>query len=181
MTEMDDWTNDEVRLADLLEQGLERLEQGRPVDVSFRAGEPAGALLEDLRLVLRAVEGLRAEQSQLVSAVREEMSIEPQPVRADAPPDPFPGEFRVRSLLGRVFFGAVWLADDLHLERPVALKALTGAGPRRLALLREEARALAAVEHRHVVQVYAWREAPDGTPYLILQYVAGGSLADRVA
>jgi serine/threonine protein kinase len=176
-----DWTNDEVHQADLLEQGLQRLEQGRPVEVPFGADEPAGAVLADLLLVVRAVDGLRAEQSQLVGALLEETSLHAQPGQADAPPDPFPGEFRVRSLLGRGAFGAVWLADDLHLERPVALKALTVADGRRLALLREEARALAAVEHRHVVRVYAWREGPDGTPYLVMQYVAGGSLADRVA
>jgi serine/threonine protein kinase len=181
MTESDDWTNDEVRLADLLEQGLQQLEQGRPVDVPFAADEPAGVLLADLLLVLRAVDGLRAEQSQLVGALLEETSLEAPSGKADALPDPFPGEFRVRSLLGRGAFGAVWLADDLYLERPVALKALSVADGGRLALLREEARALAAVEHRHVVRVYAWREGPDGTPYLILQYIAGGSLADRVA
>jgi serine/threonine protein kinase len=174
MTGNDDWTPDEVREADLLEQGLHRLEQGWPTD------EPAGALM-DLLLVLRAVDGLRAEQSRLVGAVLEETTLAPLAGKPDVPPDPFPGEFRVRSLLGRGAFGAVWLADDLHLERPVALKALSAADSGRLALLREEARALAAVEHRHVLRIYAWREGPDGTPYLILQFVAGGSLADRVA
>jgi serine/threonine protein kinase len=177
MTESDDWTADEVRLADLLEQGLHRFEQGQPVDVPSAADEPTAGLLEDLLLVLRAVEGLRAEQSRLV----EETLLAPPVGQADAPPDPFPGEFRVRSLLGQGSFGAVWLADDLHLDRRVALKALSVADGGRLALLREEARALAAVEHPHVVRVYAWREGTDGTPYLILQYVAGGSLADRVA
>jgi serine/threonine-protein kinase len=46
--------------------------------------------------------------------------------------------------------------------------------------LRGEARALASVRHRNVVQVHAWREAADGEHYLVLQYVPGGSLADRV-
>src|SRR5262249_50402632 len=49
----------------------------------------------------------------------------------------------------------------------------------------EEARLLAGLRHRNIVQVYAWRETsahmPDGVScYLILQYVPGGSLAARV-
>jgi serine/threonine protein kinase len=39
---------------------------------------------------------------------------------------------------------------------------------------------LASVRHRNVVQVYAWRETSAGEYYLVLQYVPGGSLADRV-
>src|SRR5262249_19878529 len=81
--------------------------------------------------------------------------------------------------------------DDLHLGRPVALKTLRFAGkpgatgeltpPARqaLAVLRNDARLLAAVRHPNVVQVFAWRQAGD-EHYLVLQYVPGGSLADRV-
>jgi serine/threonine protein kinase len=103
---------------------------------------------------------------------------------ADTLPDPFPGEFRVCRLLGAGTFGQVWLADDLHLGRPVALKALPAHGwpeDRKEAslALRREATLLAALDHRHIVKVYAWREAR-GHHYLVLQYVAGGSLAARV-
>jgi serine/threonine protein kinase len=92
----------------------------------------------------------------------------------------------VRRLLGSGSFGEVWLADDLHLGRPVALKMLR-VPPRSvghsLAVLRNDARLLAAMRHPNVVQVHAWRHtaAADGErPCLVLQYVAGGSLADRV-
>ena len=39
-------------------------------------------------------------------------------------PDPFPGEFRLRALPQQGAFGHVWLADDLYIGRPVALKSL---------------------------------------------------------
>src|SRR5262249_12277964 len=57
---------------------------------------------------------------------------------------------------------------------------------RSLHLLREEARLLGSLRHRNIVQSYAWRVSDTPAPgsgarhYLVLQYVPGGSLADRV-
>jgi serine/threonine-protein kinase len=107
-------------------------------------------------------------------------------------PDTFPGEFRVLRRLGAGGFGTVWLAEDLHLGRLVALKTVRlpstpKASASYLLRLREEARLLAAVRHRNVVEVYSWRETPTGActtaeqaHYLVLQYVPGGSLEERV-
>jgi serine/threonine protein kinase len=98
-------------------------------------------------------------------------------------PDPFPGEYRLLKRLGRGAFGEVWLAEDLNLGWQVALKTLrlAGAGTPadRLAALRREARTLAGLRHRNIVQVHAWRQAGD-EHYLVMQYVPGGSLEDRV-
>ena len=82
-------------------------------------------------------------------------------------------------------FGIVWLARDLSpLGRYVALKFVRGSserGARALDLLRHEAGLLASFSHPHIVQVHAWRQ-PLGAdfPCLVLQYVAGGSLRQRV-
>jgi|GEM_PF-6490684 len=99
-------------------------------------------------------------------------------------PDPFPGEFCIRRPLGEGAFGKVWLADDLKLGRQVALKTLklpatSTVGPHVLVALRKEAQNLAQLEHPNIVRVHAWREA-GGEYYLVLQFVAGGSLADRL-
>jgi serine/threonine protein kinase len=106
-------------------------------------------------------------------------------------PDPFPGEYRIRRLLGQGAFGKVWLADDLNLGgRPVALKTLrldavtaaaagADAAPAALAALRREAALLGRLRHPNVVQVHAWRQAGD-EHYLVEQYVPGPSLADRL-
>jgi eukaryotic-like serine/threonine-protein kinase len=91
-------------------------------------------------------------------------------------------------LLGEGSFGQVWLADDLHLGRRVALKVIRPGGDpaaaaRRLGHLRDEARLLAAVRHPNVVAVYAWREGAGGgepVPVIVQRYVPGGSLAERV-
>jgi serine/threonine-protein kinase len=100
-------------------------------------------------------------------------------------PDPFPGEFRVLRWLGKGAFGQVWLAEDLGLGRAVALKTLLpGKGldevERKLEALRHEAQTLARFCHSNLVQVHALRKA-GGQHFLVLQYVAGGSLAQRLA
>src|SRR5262249_37428917 len=76
----------------------------------------------------------------------------------------------------------VWLARDLFLNRPVALKTFRGSGgdlgPKLLAL-QNEARILAQFRHPHLVEVHAWRRV-GCAHYLVLQYVPGGSLERRV-
>jgi serine/threonine protein kinase len=104
----------------------------------------------------------------------------PQPPTMPRPSIPF----RVLRFLGAGTFGEVWLAEDLNLLRLVALKTLKfrsdlDARAAALATLRNEARRLIEVCHPNIVQVYAWLQ--DGQdPYLVLQYVAGGSLSDRL-
>jgi serine/threonine protein kinase len=100
-------------------------------------------------------------------------------------PDPFPGEFRVVCELGEGAFGKVWLAEDLGLGRKVALKTLRpGEGlaeaDRKLEALLHEAQTLAQFRHPNLVQVYALRKSGE-EHFLVLQYVAGGSLARRLA
>jgi serine/threonine protein kinase len=115
------------------------------------------------------------------------------PPGAGRPPaaQPFPDEFRLLRWLGGGTFGDVWLAEDLSpLARLVALKFLRGqerpdVEARALAVLENDARLLAAVDHPNVVQVHSWRRptapAPGFQgPCLVLQYVSGGSLEDRV-
>lgn len=108
----------------------------------------------------------------------------PQVGMAVGLPDPFPGRFRILQVLGEGAFGKVLLAEDLDLGRRVALKtlrspAISAGGPRVLDALRKEAQYLAKLDHPNIVRVHAWLES-EGEYYLVLQFVDGGSLADRV-
>jgi serine/threonine-protein kinase len=100
---------------------------------------------------------------------------------------PFPEEFLLIRRLGGGAFGEVWLAEDLSpLQRLVALKFLHVAGQavsrlEALEALKNEARLLGSLHHPNIVPVFAWRETADNSLCcLVLRYLAGGSLADRV-
>ena len=84
--------------------------------------------------------------------------------------------------LGRGGMGVVYKARHLGLNRVVALKMiLTGCqtGPAHLARFRAEAEAVARVQHANIVQVYDVGEQ-DGRPYFSLEFLNGGTLAQKV-
>jgi len=86
--------------------------------------------------------------------------------------------YRLVTAVGTGASAHVYLADDVSLRRQVAIKVLHPALAGDQAFLkrfRAEARAVAALNHPNVLRVYDWGE--DGSePYLVLEYLAGGSL-----
>ena len=86
--------------------------------------------------------------------------------------------YRLVTAVGTGASAHVYLADDVSLHRQVAIKVLHPAlaGDRAfLKRFRAEARAVAALNHPNVLRVYDWGEE-GGEPYLVLEYLAGGSL-----
>ena len=92
------------------------------------------------------------------------------------------GTYEVKGILGRGGMGIVLKAFDPALNRNVAVKVLSASlaatGAARARFLRE-ARAAAAVVHEHVVGVFAVDDA-SGLPFLVMEYVSGRSLQDRL-
>jgi serine/threonine-protein kinase len=89
------------------------------------------------------------------------------------------GKFAVDRQIGIGGMGVVYQAHDLDLGRPVALKTLPKVAPRHVARLRREARAMATIQHPHLAVIYAievWR----GLPVLVIEYLSGRTLADRL-
>ena len=91
--------------------------------------------------------------------------------------------YRIMELLGRGGMGQVFLAEDLRLHRPVALKVLAedarGDGEARARLVRE-ARAASALNHPGIAVIYEIDEVErDGAPvsFIAMEYVAGSTLA----
>ncbi len=98
------------------------------------------------------------------------------------PPVVLSGEYEFVKQLGRGGMGVVYLARQRGLKRNVAYKVLTQFGsldPETLGRFRGEAETLAKLHHPSIVQVYDAGSA-NGSPYLAMEYVAGGSLAERV-
>jgi beta-lactam-binding protein with PASTA domain/tRNA A-37 threonylcarbamoyl transferase component Bud32 len=88
------------------------------------------------------------------------------------------GRFHLLLPLGAGASAAVYLAEDHVLGRRVAIKVLHPALAADESFLRRfqsEARAAAGLRHPHIVQVYDWGE-DDGVAYVVLEYLAGGSL-----
>jgi hypothetical protein len=94
------------------------------------------------------------------------------------------GRYVVQRELGRGSYGSVYLAEDEELRRPVAVKV-----PRlgRLAndevveRFLEEARTVAQLKHPPIVPVYDVGRCEDGTPYVVMEYIEGCSLQQRLA
>lgn len=90
------------------------------------------------------------------------------------------GTYRVAGSIGGGAMGVVYLAVDVKLSRPVALKLIREHlhQPGFKILFREEARAMALVNHPNVVTIYSFGEHEE-RPYLAMEFVQGRSL-DRL-
>jgi protein kinase-like protein len=88
---------------------------------------------------------------------------------------------RLISIAGQGGMGTVYRAEQRSPRRIVAVKVLTrsSGNPETLAAFRREAETIAHLEHPNILPVYGFGEV-DGAPYLILRYLAGGSVALRL-
>ena len=95
------------------------------------------------------------------------------------------GRYRLRSVLGSGAFATVWLGEDPALEADVAIKVLADNWANN-ADVRErflsEARLLRRVDDPRLVRVFdvGVSEDEDARPYFVMEYVPGGTLADRI-
>jgi WD40 repeat protein/serine/threonine protein kinase len=92
------------------------------------------------------------------------------------------GHYEVIEVVGRGSMGVVLKALDQKLQRVVGIKLLAphlaASAIARRRFVRE-ARAAAAVRHEHVIDLHAVEEA-NGLPYLVMEYISGQSLQDRL-
>ncbi len=165
----------EAAVAELLDQFIERIQNGWPADpAAFAAEHPehAEALL-DILPAAAAVVALR----------------EPSLLERGRPGHPFHldsdrlGDYRIIREVGRGGMGVVYEAEQMATGRRLALKVLPRASamdPRRLARFRVEAQAASALNHPHIVPVIAVG-CEQGVHYYAMQFIDGCSLADVLA
>ena len=93
------------------------------------------------------------------------------------------GRYRMGARLGAGGMAEVFRAADARLGREVAIKVLRpelATDPVFRDRFEGEARAAARLSHRNVVAVYDVGEGPHGRPFIVMELVAGGSLAERL-
>ena len=92
------------------------------------------------------------------------------------------GNYKVTERIGAGGMGEIYRAEDMKLFREVAIKALPDAfaqDAERLARFEREARLLAALNHPNIASIYGLEQA-DGKPFLVMELVAGETLAEKL-
>jgi serine/threonine protein kinase len=92
------------------------------------------------------------------------------------------GQYEVQDFIGQGAMGLVYRCYHSQLERVGAVKILQAIAPDpdTTARFRHEAQAIAQMRHPNILNVYDFGEY-QGTPYMIVEYVAGGSLGGKLA
>jgi tetratricopeptide (TPR) repeat protein len=102
---------------------------------------------------------------------------------ANEPDATLSDKYKLLRSLGAGGMGSVYLARDLTLNRDVAIKFITlnkvGDATARRRLVRE-AQTAAALDHPCICGVHEVATAPDGRPYIVMQFVEGETLAERL-
>ena len=93
------------------------------------------------------------------------------------------GRYRLDRRIERGGMGAIYAAHDLHLQRPVAVKVLYGSlvGDAVARRFEAEARLTAALRHPNVVTVFDYGTTATGSPFLVMELLAGFTLAAVIA
>src|SRR5215213_4365504 len=92
--------------------------------------------------------------------------------------------YELRGRVGSGGMGRVYLAHDEVLDRDVALKLLKSryaANEELVERFRREAKSAASLSHPHIVPVFDWGETGNGTYYIAMEYLSGGTLRDLIA
>lgn len=117
----------------------------------------------------------------------------PELVAQPAPPPPFttpiptgsPSAYQRLREIGRGGMSVVYLARQASVNRLVALKVLRDDGggfdAREVLRFLTEAESIASIRHRHVVQIHDFGAPKGSPPFLALEYLSGGTLADELS
>jgi hypothetical protein len=167
---------DDPRVEQLLDELLDS--NGTPEAVCGSCPELLPQVRERWREIRRA-------QAQLDALFPPKTERDPKPAAApsgDSRLPAIPG-YQVEAVLGRGGMGVVFRARHLRLNRIIALKmALAGAyaGPQERERFQREAEAVAGLCHANIVQIHEVGDH-EGRPYFTMEFVDGGSLAQKLA
>jgi eukaryotic-like serine/threonine-protein kinase len=81
--------------------------------------------------------------------------------------------YRIIEKLGEGGMGVVYLAEDVHLARQVAIKFLTSTDHHYRARFIREARAVSKLNHPNIAMVHDYGETEQDQPFIVMEYVKG--------
>ncbi|HXP85056.1 MAG TPA: serine/threonine-protein kinase [Bryobacteraceae bacterium] len=87
------------------------------------------------------------------------------------------GPYKIVELIGKGGMGEVYKATDTRLDRAVAIKISSARFNDRF---EREARAVAALNHTNICTLYDVGASPAGFGFLVMEFVEGATLADRI-
>ncbi|MGI8956668.1 MAG: protein kinase domain-containing protein [Chthoniobacterales bacterium] len=161
------------RLAGLVEHAFE-------LDGPQRSSYLAQACADDLELRAEVEALLREEESagRLMSTPAAEFGAEllrAEFTDGELKSGEMLGDYRIVSLLGEGGMGEVYLADDTHFGRQVAIKLIKqGLSTKEFVRhFRQEERILAALNHPNIARLYGGAVTLKGLPYFVMEYVEG--------
>src|ERR1700731_1957258 len=99
------------------------------------------------------------------------------------------GKYELQERLGQGGMAEVWKAFDTQLQRYVAIKLLHAnlqADPSFVTRFEHEAQAIASLRHPNIVQIHDFQvslppESTSPTPYMVMTYIEGPTLANYIA
>lgn len=86
--------------------------------------------------------------------------------------------YRIIDKLGEGGMGVVYLAEDKHLGRRVAIKFLSSTDHHYRARFVREARAVSSLNHPNIATVHDYGESEDGKPFIVMEYIKGRRLSE---
>ncbi|HSB28670.1 MAG TPA: tetratricopeptide repeat protein [Pyrinomonadaceae bacterium] len=86
--------------------------------------------------------------------------------------------YRIIEKLGEGGMGVVYLAEDKHLARRVAIKFLSSTDRHYRARFIREARAVSALNHPNIATVHDYGETDSGQPFIVMEFIKGKTLSD---
>src|SRR5256885_8119372 len=90
------------------------------------------------------------------------------------------GHYRLREQLGRGGMSEIYLADDVRIEREVAVKIVSSRHADYIERFRREADTITTLHHPHILPALDYGEQ-EPWHYLVMPYIAHGTLRDRLA
>jgi serine/threonine-protein kinase len=92
-------------------------------------------------------------------------------------------DYVIERVIGRGGMSVVYFARDVRAGKPAAIKVLQEGLPESMSAdrrLEQEARAIARIDHPHVVRVFRFGWTPNALPYLSMEYLEGEALSQQI-